>query len=296
MGVRNMLELRQKNGGKEMPQMTVCFCKLSRVQQMQGALIPRDFKTDIQAIINPDVPEERYNRVWRFSQPQVTDGYLVGKLGYITSGVETKPYYDELKHDFIQQTYEVPETKFVLWVIDLAQQYMAFEIKPPDIRYLSFKGAFEKFLQRLPKIGIEIGDLVEEAKFKAWASDVERVTLFKAVLRVPNPHWADHPERIQDYLGNTHADKAKIELIKLKDSTDSLITDNTIIEDAVKYGENGFSDYYAVGEKGKQPEYFDSRKIAPTDHVTIAKNANEDTKLKLITEMLVKFATRKNKK
>jgi len=277
-----------------MPQMLICYCKVAR--KPQGTFWQRDFKTDIQEIIDPDKVIERYGRPWRFSQPKVYKEYLLGKLGFIASGIETKPFYDEKQHDFIQQTIDTPLTNFVLWAIDFTKQILAFEIKPPDIKYQSFRGAFEKYFAERPDIGLEIEDFVETSKFIAWVNDVERITLFKATLRVPNPKWSEHPKRIQDFLGNTHADKAKIELTKLKGSTDSLNTDKTIIEDAVVYGEDGYSDIYARGERGERVLTFDSRKSSPSDQMEIDKATTDDTKWKLVTDMLDKFIVRKFKK
>jgi hypothetical protein len=282
-------------GGGDMPQMLVCYCKVAR--KPQGTLFQRDFETDIKEVINPNEKSvERYGRPWRFSQPKIYNGYLFGKLGYIASGTETKPFYDEEQHDFIQQTIDTPLTNFVLYAIDLSKQILAFEIKPPDIKYQSFRGAFEKFIAKRPDIGLEIEDFMETSKFIAWVNDVERITLFKATLRVPNPEWSKHPSRIYDYLGTTNADKGKIELIKSKGSTDSLITNQTIIEDVVTYGEEGYSDVYARGEKGERPIIFDSRKSSPSDRMEIDKAMTNDAKLKLIMDMLGKFIVRKFKK
>ena len=164
-----MLELGQKLGGNDMPQMLVCDCKVAR--KPQGPLFQRDFKTDIHEVINPEEKTvERYGRPWRFSQPKIYNEYLFGKLGYIASGMETKPFYDEKQHDFIQQTIDTPLTNFVLWTIDLSKQILAFEIKPPDIKYQSFRGAFERFLAKRPDLSLEIEDFVETSKFIAWVN------------------------------------------------------------------------------------------------------------------------------
>jgi len=278
-----------------MPQMMVCYSKLAR--RPQGMLWPSDFKADIQKVIDPEERSvKRYGRPWRFSQPKISDEYIFGKLGFIASGVETKPFYDEKKLDFIQQTIDTPLTNFALFAIDLSNHILAFEIKPPDIKYQSFRGAFEKFLSLHPSLNLEIEDFVEREKFIAWVDDVERITLFKATLRIPNPHWAGHPKWIQDFLRNTGADKGKIELDKSKDSTGSLKTKQTIIEDAVKYGEDGYSDIFARGEKGQRPVIFDSRKSSPSDEVVVAKDITDESKLKHITDLLNKFILRKYKK
>ena len=196
-----------------MPRLMVCYFKFAR--EPQGTFFQRDFETDIQEVIDPEEKTvKRYGRPWRFSQPKISNGYLLGKLGYIASGTETKPFYDEQHHDFVQQTIDTPLTNFVLWALDLSKQILAFEIKPPDIKYHSFRGAFKGFLMKRPELGLEIEDFLETSTFLAWANEVKRVTSFKATLRLPNPNWSKVPISIQDFLRKTKADRGQIELIK----------------------------------------------------------------------------------
>ena len=137
-----------------------------------------------------------------------------------------------------------------------------------------------------PRLTVE--DFVQIAKFVEWVSGVERVTSFKANLRTPNPDWSKHPKIIQEILGDTNADRAKLELTKLKDSTDSLETKNTI-RDLVNYGEEGYSSIIARGEKRKQTKIFDSSKRVPSERMEVAKGINDDSKWKLIIKALRKF-------
>ena len=284
-----MVELRQKKGD-DMPQLMVCYLKVAR--EPQSTFFQQDFKTDIQVVINPEEKTvERYGRPWRFSQPKTSNDYLSGKLGYIASGTETKPFYDEEHHDFVQQTVDTPLTNYVLWTLDLSKQILAVEIKPPDIKYHSFRGAFKGFLMKRPELGLEIDDFLETSTFLAWANEVKRVTSFKATLRLPNPNWSKVPKSIQDVLRKTEADKGKIELNKSKDSTNSLNINDTIIGDAIAYGEYGYSDIYARGEKGERT--FDSRRDSPSDQTDVAKDITEDEKKEIITNMLEQFIARK---
>lgn len=287
-----MVELRQKLKGDDMSQLMVCYFKVTR--EPQSTLFQRDFKTDIQEVINPDEKTvERYGRPWRFSQPEISNDYLSGKLGFIASGTATAPFYDEERHDFIQQTIDTPLTNFALWTLDLSKQILAFEIKPPDIKYQSFRGAFKGFLMKRPELGLVIEDFLETSTFLAWANEVKRVVYFKATLRLPNPNWSKVPKSIQDVLRKTEADKGKIELSKSKDSTGSLNINDTIIEDAITYGEYGYSDIYARGEKGERT--FDSRRDSPSDQTDVGKDITGDEKEQIIKNMLEKFIARKYK-
>ena len=269
-----------------MPQMLVYFSKIT--YKAQRTLFQRSFEDDIKEVINPDTIITRYGRPWRFSRPKIYEGHLVGKFGFMLTGTEVWGDYDEDIKDFIEQTVESKQSAWVLWAIDLSNHMIAFEAKPPLIYYQSFKGAFEDILEKRPDFGLTVEDFVQTAKFVEWVSGVERVISFKANLRTPNPDWSKHPKIIQEILRDTNADRAKLELTKLKDSTDSLETENTI-RDLVNYGEEGYSSIIARGEKRKQTKIFDSSKRVPSERMEVAKGINDDSKWKLIINALRKF-------
>lgn len=273
-----------------MPQMLVYFAKVTH--KPQRTLFQRSFDIDIQEVISPDRTITRYGRTWRFSKPKIHNGYLVGKLGFMLLGIEIKAVYDEEILDFIEQTVDAELSNFVFWAIDLSKQVLAFETKPPDIKYQSFKGAFEGFLAERPDIGLTVEDFVQTSRFVAWVESVERVINFKAGLRTPNPDFSKHGKIIQAILGDTNADRATLELTKLKESTDSLDTEKTI-NDIVKYGEDGYSSIVARGKKGEQQKVFDSRKSTPSERMDISKGITDDDKWKLIIDALRKFENEK---
>ncbi len=206
-----------------MPQMLVYFSRVTH--KPQRTLFQRSFDIDLQEVISPDKSITRYGRPWRFSKPKIHSGCLVGKLGFLSSATETRGDYDEEIKDFIEQTVDSKQSIFVFWAIELSKQALAFEAKPPDIMYQSFKGAFEYFLRERPDIGLTVEDFVQTSKFVAWVKSVERVISFKASLLAPNPDFSKHPKIIQEILGDSNADRARLELTKLKDSTDSLNTE-----------------------------------------------------------------------
>jgi hypothetical protein len=254
----------------------------------QRTLFQRSFDTDIQEVISPDERVLRYNRTWRFSKPKIQNGCLVGKLGFTSSGTERKADYDEQIKDFIEHTVDAKQSTFVFWAVDLSKHVLGFEAKPPDIKYQSFKGAFEGFLEKRSDIGLTVEDIVETSKFVAWVKNVERVIGFTANLRTPNPDFSKHPKIIQELLEDTNADRARLELVKMKDSTDSLDTEKTI-KDVVKYGEDGYSSIVARGEKGEQLKIYDSRKRVPVERMNIPDEINDDKKWNFILRALRKF-------
>ena len=275
-----------KIGGHEMPQMLVYFSIVT--YKPQRTLFQRSFDRDLQEVINPDTIVSRYGRTWRFSKPKMKDGFLVGKLGYTALGMEKRADYNEEIKDFIELTVDSKQATFVFWVVDLSKQILAFETKPPDIKYQSFKGAFEGILNERSDIALILEGIAETSQFVEWVRGIDRVTKFTANLRTPNPDFSKHAIIIRKLLEDTNADRARLELVKLKESTDSLDTEKTI-KDIVKYQEEGYSSIIARGEKGKQLKIFDSRKKLPMEQMDIPEVIDDDSKWNLIIRTLRNF-------
>lgn len=269
-----------------MPQMLVYFSIVT--YKPQRTLFQRSFDKDIQEVLNPDTRISRYGRTWRFSKPKISNGFLVGKLGFTSAGTEKRADYDEQIKDFIEQTVSSKQSSFVFWAIDLSKQILAFETKPPDIKYQSFRGAFEYILNERSDIGLEVEDIVETSKFIEWVKKVDRVTKFTANLRAPNPDFSKHPKVIQALLEDTNADRVRLEFVKLKESTESLDTEKTIKE-IVKYGEDGYSSIVARGEEKEQVRIFDSKKRVPIERMNIPEGIDDNAKWDFIIRALRKF-------
>jgi hypothetical protein len=128
--------------------MLIFFSKVALRAQMtlKQAEPSFSFSSAIKEAINPDKTVFRYDRKWRVSQPIYKANFFVGKLGFMSSATETKTYYDEKLKDFVEQAVDFRQGHYVQWAIDLSTQIMAFETKPPDIKYQSFIGAFSKLL------------------------------------------------------------------------------------------------------------------------------------------------------
>jgi hypothetical protein len=254
----------------------------------QRTLFQRSFDMDIQEVINPDTIVIRYGRTWRFSRPKMKDGFLVGKLGFTATGTEKRADYNEEIKDFIEQTVDSEQATFVFWATDLSRQILAFETKPPDIKYQSFRGAFQGVLNERSDIGLTLEGIAEIAQFVEWVGSVDRVTRFTANLRTPNPDYSKHAIIIRELLEDTNADRVRLELVKLKESTDSLDTEKTI-KDIVEYQEEGYSSIIARGEKEKQLKIFDSRKKLPMEQIDVPDVIADDSKWELIIRALRGF-------
>jgi len=139
-----------------MPRLLIFFGKVAYKPQMtlwQAHGVR--FTEDIKEVVNPDTPISRYGRTWRVSQPVHKDNFFVGKLGFMSSATETKTFYDEKRKDFVEQPVDTRQGHYVQWAIDLSTQMIAFEAKPPDIKYQSFIGAFGGLLDERPDIGLD---------------------------------------------------------------------------------------------------------------------------------------------
>ncbi|MFO7996654.1 MAG: hypothetical protein R6U93_05890 [Dehalococcoidia bacterium] len=271
-----------------MPQMLVYFFRVT--YKMQRTFYQQTYGVDIQKAINPKDIINRYDRDWRFSKPTTKGDYLMGKFGFVRKGKEEIGDYDEEQQDFVRQTIDAKQTTWVLYIVDLDSHVLAFEAKPPLIYYQSFKGAFQKNLDtNYPELNLMVEDFVQTSRFLAWVRDeVDKVTSFKASLRARNPNYSRDPKFIQRLMGETNADRARLELGKLKDSTDSLNT-GTVINDVVTYGEEGYSSIIARGKRGEQVKIFDSSRKTLSHRVDVGKDISDALKWEKMIEVLRRF-------
>lgn len=274
-----------------MPHTLIFFTKVAYKPQMtlDRALAKQGFADDIREALDPDVTITRYGRNWRFSQPKIHNRkFLIGKLGFISPTTERMTDYDENQKDFVEQSVDSKQGHYVQWAIDFDTQILAFETKPPDIRFQSFVGAFKGLLDEHPHICLTVEHIVESAKFFEWAEKLDRITKFTASIRAPNPNFESRPRIIRELLEDTNADFAKVELSKGKGSDKSLNTEKTI-EDLVKYGEEGYSTIVAHGLKNEQQKLFDSRRKIAVERVDIPTTSTVEMVWNYIINALRKF-------
>ncbi|MDP4280388.1 MAG: hypothetical protein QQM50_07600 [Dehalococcoides mccartyi] len=269
---------------------SVYFCKLAYIPQMTlfQPYPVENFEDAIRDIISPDKSINRYGRTWRFSLPRNFDGFLAGKLGFVSVGIEKKTNYDEQAMDFTEEIVDARQSNYVYWILDLHTHILTFETKTPDIRYQSFRGAFEGFLDYTN--GMEIEDLVESTQFNDWSKSVDSILTFTANLRAPNPDYSKHPKLVGQILENTNADKAKIVLKKAK-GYGSLKIESTI-QDLVKYGESGYSTISACGEKDGRTKIFDSKKRIPVEKIGEPLPKDDNSIWKILISAYNKFINR----
>lgn len=272
-----------------MPQMLVFFSRVAYKPQLtlDRGLYQRGFADDVQKAINPDLTVTRYGRKWRLSLPKTIDEtFTVGKLGFVSSTTETRTDYDEDRKDFIEQLMDSRQGHYVQWAIDLSTQMVAFETKPPDIKFQSFIGAFKGLLDESPEIGLTLEQILESAKFFEWAERIDRIIKFTASIRAPNPDFESRTQIVRELLEETNAVYAKVELR----SDQTLNTENTI-HDLVEYGEDGYSTIVAHGEEKGQQRIFDSRRKVAAERVDIpiSVTLNVDTIWTRIINALRKF-------
>lgn len=89
-------------------------------------------------------------------------------------------------------------------------------------------------------------------------------------------------------MEDTNADKAKLELAKLPDSTEALDITKTISE-IVEYGKAGYSSVIARGTKGEEEKIFNSKKSVPSRRASVARHVKDDAKWNKIMQELRKF-------
>jgi hypothetical protein len=266
----------------------ICFGKVAYKPQATLFQAVHEFAEALQGAVNPETAVSRYGRIWRVSQPVHRDRFFLGKLGFMSSGTETIPYYDEKRKDFIEQAVSAKRGHYVQWAIDLSTQIIAFETKPPDIKYQSFIGAFVGLLNERADIGLTMERIVESDRFFEWAKQIDRLTRFTAKLRTPNPNFARRPRIVRELLEDTNGDSAKVEISKSKESSEALKTEKTI-RDLVKYGEEGYSTVIAHGFKDGSPKVFDSKRKIPLERIEISLPISVEKIWDQIIRALTKF-------
>jgi len=272
-----------------MPQASIYFSKIVSKPQMTIYQVLDRFNDNLREALSPDIRVTRYSRTWRLSQPKIyEENFFVGKLGFISSGIEKRTDYDEETKDFIEHPVDSRQVNFARWALDLSTHIIAFETKPPDIKYQSFIGALKGILDLSPYVGFTLENFVESAKFYQWVKGIEIVTKFNANLRAPNPNYENRPKFIQKLLRDTDADLAKIEVSKEKGSLQSLDTSKTINE-VVTYGEEGYATIVAHGLRRGEQKLYDSKRKIPVERIDIPVSATTDRIWHFIIEALRKF-------
>ena len=277
-----------------MPQITIFFCKVTYKPQLTMYQILDEYNKNLRESINPDLTTTRYGKIWRFSQPKLFNSkFFVGKLGYTSAGIEKKTYYDEKAKDFIEKSVDSKLVSYSRWAIDLSRHLIAFEVKPPDIRYTAFVNAFKSILDQSPSIGMTIEHMVQSSEFYEWVERVDKVTKFTANLRAPNPDYQSRTNIIKELLELPKGDSAKVEIRISEEAKESLDT-STTISDLVQYGEEGYSTVKAQGLKNGHITQFDSRHKTPSDSVDIPPTTLPDKIWDYIIDKLKDFKREKD--
>lgn len=259
-----------------MPTIALVAAKVARKPEV-GALFHEAFEHDIQLAIDPNLTVTRYDRTWRFSRAKRWESHLVGKLGFIHEEQSTEGYYDEAEEDFVERPFAAHRSHYSQWVIDLRSQIIVFEIKPPEIKIGTFLNNFKALLDKRPEFGFTV-ELVElPERFYEWARTVERITTFKAELRAPNPSYESRLEAIQQFVGETHAERATVEVRTSKQSERSLEVEQSILGEIVEYQRYGYAAVRAEGYSDGAKSVYDSEHHIQVERLPIEDHASQES-------------------
>jgi hypothetical protein len=250
----------------------------ARFNRRVTTLLDEPFATEIQALLDPDTIVRRHNRDWRLSEPH-SDGerWLWGKLGFAREQASVE-YID---HDYIVR--ESPATmrrNFVYYVIDLETRVIAFEDRGPDISREGFLGALRQITSERHW---EIDLLGDQAEFKGWLAQVDRVTRFYAKLVVPNP-WT-HAEQVRALIDEPNAERTTVELRNDRDQ-DGLRVGETVVEALAEHADRGNGQYKATGVRGASFSFFDSSRRWLTRVILLGPDDTDVTITQKISETL----------
>jgi hypothetical protein len=251
--------------GAEVPDRNrvVSIAKLSR-RAGQTNLFEADLRTDILRALSPEFRTDRYGRRWRFSRWVDLDGrFVAAKLGYERVRETEAVHYDDVLEDYVTELRPNEVVSFCHFVVDLENQFVAFDERPPDIRRQSFIGAFRALLRTsLYRLNIEL--VTDSAAFDEWVRTV-RLVRFSARLEQPNPKWRDDVGEIRALLEGTGADEISlIAQVENARADAQLIVEDSIIREATTYARDGHARYRAVGISEGSRRHFQSVQHVPS--------------------------------
>lgn len=220
-------------------------------------------------------------------------GFLTGKLGFVAATSAIQVSYDEERQDFVERSMDTSQGDFVHWIVNLETQHMVFEIRPPRIREQTFLGAFRALLDVHGERALTVEQILEPRVFYDWLSSVDRVVAFRAVMRAPNPDWQSRPDTIIRLIERTNADRATIEVKKENSDGGGLHIRDTILEETVEYGQDGYSEISAEGVKNGQVQTFNSKKHIPMDRVEVDRRASDETIWSLLVRLYDRLRPKK---
>jgi len=228
------------------------------------------FQTDVLRALDPELSVLRYGRRWRLSTPQMYEArWLWGKLGFESSRIAEAVRYDAVRHDFVITPGAEEVGTFTHYVLDTTNQYLLFEERPPDIKRQSFLGAFKELLETTEnEVRLTVEPVYDPSDFASWLTTVERVTRFRAALRLPNPNWDQRYEAIRAVMEPTKAGHLAIEL-RPADAESGLDAKGTPIEDFADFAAQGYGTTKASGQVGESRKFWDSGRRARGDDMTV---------------------------
>lgn len=218
-----------------------------------------DFAADINEVLAATNSVERYKRRWRLSKPveQASGSVLTGKLGFERLGQIEAAIYDENRQDFVNFEERSQMGSFVHYVLHYESQYMVVEIKPPDIKPESVRGALRGLVRENPYgHGFEIDFVSNGQAFTDWLSSVSQVSTFKVSLRRPNPDFSDRPREIRELLEQSNAARVSIDARSARD--ESLEIEASLFGAYAEYATDEHGRVQARGFGEDTPSSYDS--------------------------------------
>jgi hypothetical protein len=231
---------------------TVYFAKIRR----EARLFDRSFEEDILEALDPHLVVTRYRRSWRFSRPQRVDGFIAAKLGFVRITPAAETTYDEELEDFVTTEGIATQGSFSMFVIDAAQEIIAFEERRPDIRLQSFLGNF-KALLAVADFRATVELLRDQSGFHEWAASLDRLVRVRAVVHAPNPGWNEDAGAFRTFVEDANAERAEVVAIAPDDGV--LNAEARWISGALdQIAEQGQGKVTAVGYDGQEQRRWES--------------------------------------
>ncbi|MCY3958513.1 MAG: hypothetical protein OXG65_09480 [Chloroflexi bacterium] len=235
-----------------------------------------DLAEDIKHSLVPTRRVERYTRTWRISKPVETHGGRVigGKLGFDESSQRQAITYDETEHDFVPGSQVSRVGKFIHYAVHCDLRYMAAEVRPPDIRPNSVKGAMQEFMQTgSHPLNLKVDSVYDARGLSTWIREVDRVSSFVANMERANPKYKN--KSIEELFEKSGAEEVDVSARASQDSSLDIV--DSPLHLYAEYAEDGHGHVDAQGMISANASIYLSGRRAVSENLVIEEDADIKT-------------------
>ena len=199
---------------------------------------------------------ERYNRAWRMGPWHYEGEMIVGRIGFESAGINE--LWDDEAQDFKEATRPLGLTS--PFAIEPTTLRIAFQVRGRDIKVASFTGALEALLNAASETDRwRVHRELKHMSFEQWSSTaVDAVTLIRATLERPNPHYGDR-RQIREMVEGTKARLVEVVLRGDPSDPQGLDVRANLVREAIDHVSENYGSLTAFGQRAGDEQQWSSQ-------------------------------------